>query len=145
MGCCVTALVFTICLGLLTLVLDLANSSRMVCGRSAVTGHFSGGGIVHTRKFLPGMFEGKGSGKEEGNHHSASRSVSANIIIIAAAAELGEKWEPSSPSTSTRSRLGRVLGEQHFQGGNLGLHTVSSVVFDSLVQQSPLKVALILV
>ena len=75
-----------------------------------MTGHFSGGGggrIVHTRKFLPGMFEGKGSGKEEeGNHHSASRSVSANIIIIAAAAELGEKWEPSSPSTSTRSRLG---------------------------------------
>ena len=39
----------------------------------------------------------------------------------------------------------RVLGEQHFQGGNLALHTVSSVVFDSLVQQSPLKVALILV
>ena len=34
MGCCVTALVFTICLGLLTLVLDLANSNLMVCGRS---------------------------------------------------------------------------------------------------------------
>ena len=123
-----------------------AGSGWMVCGRSAVTGHFSGGGIVHTRKFLPGMFEGKGKEEEEGNHHSASRSVSANIIIIAAAAaELGEKWEPSSPSTSTRSRLGYSEGEQHFQGGNLALHTVSSIVFGSLVQQSPLKVALILV
>ena len=77
-----------------------------------MTGHFSvggGGGIVHTRKFLPGMFEGKGSGKEEGNHHSASRSVSANIIIIAAA-ELGEKWEPSSPSMYSYLGLGYSQG-----------------------------------
>ena len=34
MGCWVTALVFTTCLGLLTFVLDLANSSLMVWGRS---------------------------------------------------------------------------------------------------------------
>ena len=45
--------------------------------------------------------KGRGVREEEGNHRQfvrSSKSVSANIIIRAA--ELGEKWEPSSLSGS---------------------------------------------